>query len=242
MNADHVLIRGHVFTYAEKAPFMPSGASVLGALEYDEATDRTKCHECGTFQSMLGKHIKTHTLGRVDYNQRHGLRNKTKLTGPKKLQSMKETGLATRRANGTTGWAGGRSSPTTNRSSHAAIFSPDSHNEARNERNRCTAQLIYRIQVTAAQIGHTPSATDLRAAGVRVEVVERRFGNLTRAMMAAGLNPNATGRPAGTEDRRKNLPENFPTIAEIKRRWNERMPWPSEYFSAADIALEQRPK
>jgi len=42
MQTTHVIIRGHIFTYAEKAPFVASGQSLLGALEYDEVNNQTK--------------------------------------------------------------------------------------------------------------------------------------------------------------------------------------------------------
>jgi len=233
MHSTHVLIRGHVFTYAEKAPFMPSGMSVLGALEYDEATDQTKCHECGEWRNELGHHIRQHELSRVDYNQRHGIRIKSPLTGPKKRAVATKQSRATRQRNGTpAGCAANR----VKRTRTVAAFTPNSHTE----RNRCTAQLIYRIQVTAAKVGCTPSQTDLRAAGLRVEVIERRFGNLTRAMLAAGLNPNVVGAVPARGERRKDLPENFPTIKEIKKRWEERMPYPDGYFDSGAIGLERR--
>jgi len=41
---EHVIIRGHVFTREEKSPFVVSGESLLGALEYNQDTDETKCH------------------------------------------------------------------------------------------------------------------------------------------------------------------------------------------------------
>lgn len=71
--ATHVLIRGHVFTYAEKSPFVASGMSVLGALEYDEAADRLKCHECGMWVRGLGNHVRTHGMKRREYNRKHGM-------------------------------------------------------------------------------------------------------------------------------------------------------------------------
>jgi hypothetical protein len=74
-HAEQVLIRGKVFLYKQKAPFVPSGKSVLGALEYDEATDRVRCHECGEWFGSVGQHARrAHMLSPKDYNARHGLR------------------------------------------------------------------------------------------------------------------------------------------------------------------------
>lgn len=81
MPSTHVLIRGHKFTYAEKSPFVRSGESLLGAIEYDEATDQTKCHECGEFFRGMGNHVKAHGISRFEYNTKHGLRVRSPLSG-----------------------------------------------------------------------------------------------------------------------------------------------------------------
>jgi hypothetical protein len=52
---ESVIIRGHVFPRAEKEPFVASGESLLGALEYNQETDQTKCHECGKMNGCLGR-------------------------------------------------------------------------------------------------------------------------------------------------------------------------------------------
>lgn len=43
----HVILMDAVFRWEEKAPFEPSGKSVLGALEYNKACETVRCHECG---------------------------------------------------------------------------------------------------------------------------------------------------------------------------------------------------
>jgi hypothetical protein len=79
----HVLIRGHLFTHTEKAPFVSSGESLLGALEYDLARDLVKCHECGAWKRGLGAHVlRVHGINRLDYAQKHGLRKCAALSSP----------------------------------------------------------------------------------------------------------------------------------------------------------------
>jgi hypothetical protein len=41
----YVIICGQVFRYEDKSPFVPSGRSVNGALEYDKSGESIKCHE-----------------------------------------------------------------------------------------------------------------------------------------------------------------------------------------------------
>lgn len=78
-----VIIRGHVFDYAEKAPFVTSGKSVLGALEYNPETETVKCHECGEWFSSIGKHcFHIHEIPAVDYKVKHGLQQITPLDCP----------------------------------------------------------------------------------------------------------------------------------------------------------------
>lgn len=214
--ATHVLIRGHVFTREEKAPFAPSGQSVLGAVEYDHANDLVKCHECGVWFSGLGNHIKTHGLNRREYNRRHGLSPKSSISslGTRKKhsacakrQGMSERLIAARLA----------------RSRERKKNGPRA-TELQNQVNRCAAQLLFRIQTLAARCGHTPGRNDLRAAGISASAIIVRFGSMDKAMRMAGLAPNETGHP------RNPTPKDFPSKSEIDKRWEARMPWPDDYF------------
>lgn len=155
-HATHVLIRGHVFTYAEKAPFVASGVSVLGALEYDEATDKTKCHECGAWFGGMGTHIRAHGLKRAEYNQRHGLCRASALGGLG-VRDKHRKAVSSRSTNAL---HSARSSARPRGSSRSM--------EEANEKARCAAQLLYRLQILAAQKGHTPRKIDLMEAGFSV--------------------------------------------------------------------------
>ena len=211
---ESVIIRGHVFPRAEKEPFVASGESLLGALEYNQETDQTKCHECGKWFSGLGWHVtKSHDMTLPEYKISHGLRGSSAVCGLRIRESHRE---AAKRLN-----VPGKGILSPNRP-HPARPKAKS-DEWRNEQARCNAQLLFRIQTTAAQVGHTPSKADLQAYGLQHTTIRNAFGSIDRAMREAGLEPNGQGK---TTD----LPRGFPTKDEIKRRWNERMPWPEDYF------------
>ena len=149
---EHVIIRGHIFTYAEKAPFVSSGCSLLGALEYDQAQDLVKCHECGAWFHGLGTHIKHHKITKAMYAAKHGLRINGALSsiGTRLKQSLNAVAMFERGISnfGQKGVAigglpkGQRALPTF---------------ELHNERGRCAAQLIFKLQTLAAKLRHTPT-------------------------------------------------------------------------------------
>ena len=212
----HVIIRGHVFTREEKAPFVASGKSLLGALEYNRDTDETKCHECGMWFKGLGWHVtKSHDMDLREYRAAHGIRGSSALCGLRIRESHRVCAKAL------TVPGKGILSP---KRPHPARPRAKS-DEWRNEQSRCNAQLLFRIQTTAAQVGHTPSKSDLKAYGLHQTTIRNAFGSIGRAMREAGLEPNGQGK---TTD----LPRGFPTKDEIKKRWEERMPWPEDYFKS----------
>ena len=221
MNVTHVIIRGHVFTYEEKRPFAPSGKSILGALEYEESTDKVKCHECGDWLKTLGHHIRQHHgMDRVYYNRRHGLARKCSLSNPT---------IAAKRiahSKGTARPGVGIRSPKAiqNRANVVRRKQDPQAVELQNEKCRCAAQLLFRIQALAATSGHTPGHHDLRDAGISVDAIRHRFGSINEAMHLCGLTPNSVGNG------KNSVPNGFPSKAEIEKRWNERMPWPADYF------------
>src|SRR4051812_44274200 len=80
LEATHVLIGGIVFPRAEKAPYVMSGHSVLGGLEYNEEKDRVKCHKCGNWFRRLGRHLsQVEGISSSQYKRDHGLRQSTTL-------------------------------------------------------------------------------------------------------------------------------------------------------------------
>ena len=63
--------------------------------------------------------------------------------------------------------------------------------------------LIHEIQLLAAELKHTPTTHELRLAGLILGTLNRYFGSVEEAILAAGLRPTPVGKaPAG-------LPEDF---------------------------------
>ena len=223
--SEHVIIRGHVFRYEEKAPFVPSGQSVLGALEYNQDTDETKCHECGEWFHSLGHHVTYSHMPLDEYKRRHGLRKSSALCG------LRIRGAHRDAAKKLTVPGVGILSPSRLRHGRPKAKSQ----EWANENSRCCAQLLFRIQVIAATVGHTPNRAELRDAGICHTSIANKFGSLTRAMKLAGLEPNGLGGNV------TDLPRSFPAKDEINRRWNERMPWPDDYAALTpDLVLRRK--
>lgn len=234
-HATHVLIRGHVFTYTEKAPFTQAGMSVMGALEYDENLDKTKCHECGTWINGLGQHIKVHGFKRSEYNRRFGLSRKTALSG---LQTReKHRSLAERQQYEHSGLASDaalRQREVRRPGTVNGIKSGPRAVEFHNEKGRCAAQMLFRIQVCAAEMGHTPTQSDLRHAGLSIHAIGDRFGSVAKALSLAGLQTNRGNVSP--------LPRSFPAKDELEAKWNARMPWPEDYGAITpDRALRRLP-
>ncbi len=239
-HASHVLIRGHVFTWEDKAPFVRAGMSVLGALEYDPATDRTKCHECGAWHHGLGNHLKTHGLKRAEYNRRFGLRVRTSLCGLEIRRKHRRLATKAFKRGGNLARVDPENSRTALNAANKARGGgrgTGNHPELDNESGRCRTQSLYRIQILAAQLGHTPTDAERIRIGLGAPILVARFGSVAKAMRLAGLEPNRDGNTRGSV---RPLPAGYPGPEEIRRRWEAEMAWPKEYFDSGTIALEQR--
>ena len=92
MKETHVIVLGGVYAWESKAPYVESGHSVLGALEYNEGDNRIKCHECGGWYRSLGKHVaETHGMRPREYRRDHGLKTSTSLSVPSVRDRHAET-------------------------------------------------------------------------------------------------------------------------------------------------------
>lgn len=222
-HASHVLIRGHVFTYEEKAPFVKSGVSVLGALEYDFQNDHVKCHECGQWFTSIGAHLSNGwgahgDLTVAEYKKRHGINLRgSGLVAIGAREAFKRRAVTLRNQ---------RREPFKSNLS-GKEFSGKSHvasswKERKNVNARCQAQTIFRIQVLAAELGRTPTKRELAEAGLHS--LWRDFGNYSTAMEECGLVPNALAYHGRNHSP---LPQGFPTKQDLL---NVRMPWPKDYF------------
>ena len=185
--ATHIIIAGTLFPWAEKAPYVRSGKSVLGAIEYDEKADRIKCHECGGWFESVGAHIiRSHdappNVGSRVYRAAHGLTDRTPLCtprvsslsrrggnpdkrrrwslDPKEMQRRAVTALTARRAAG-------------------EALRPRKHNpEQANLHSRCRAQLEVRMMALYRKLGRCPTTFDLKTAGIVRQTVIRVWGGM----------------------------------------------------------------
>lgn len=181
-----LVIKGALFEYADKAPYVSSGRSIAGALEVDAAGTKIKCHECGRYFRHVAYHAKKHGITSSEYRRRHGLNRWTKLCTPrlgfersKRIIKRPERErciaiLAEASAAGKTRVKRGRLE------------------ELRNVRTRCYAQVIEKIKNIAVDLNRTPTSTDLRGGGIDPQTARRilKVGTLDQAMELCGLAPN----------------------------------------------------
>jgi len=190
----HVIINGQVFLYRQKAPFVPSGKSVLGALEYDPRVDKLRCHECGQWFKSLGTHVALlHKISGPEYKKKHGLRKRSALVsedlrtariqmGRERIPLLHASQNSERRA--------------ASRERLLAHPLPRKHTpERRNLTDTCQAQMLAKVRSIAEIVGHTPSVRELRQHGVSPSSLCTTFnmstGNLSGVMSLLGLQPNS---------------------------------------------------
>lgn len=174
MNTQHVIIMGHVFPYGEKAPYVRSGQSLFGALEYDQNRGLVKCHECGKFALRLGSHVaKAHGSVR-DYKVRHGFRVSASFKNPAAAHSY-----FTLRS---------RLPPPPKESyNKGSRYHRPMSGEQDNMRGRCIAQLAAKIANIARETGMTPKYVDHISIARKLESKGLRWNDLLKT---AGVPPN----------------------------------------------------
>ena len=207
MDDAKVLIRGKVFLYREKAPFVPSGESIRGALEFNETDQTVRCHECGGWFQAVGRHIKGHGITAREYKLKHGLRAVSALISESVRAQLIKQGQGgfgvsrlmdpAVRLRSAAGAAEYMRSQKGARRPHAT--------EVKNEDGRCHAQLMQDLLATAARVGHTPSIAELLEGphgdgvrGIQSSSLLMSFNvkSLSDVMDLVGLKPNEFGGPA----------------------------------------------
>lgn len=209
----HVILRGNVYIGDQKAPFVTSGESVLGALEYDISKDLIKCHECGGWFQNLGGHIPMqHSIKAREYKIRHGLLLSTGLINkrlkkeraalPKFTLPATKTGVGIARKVGQP-----KPSLTDVRDDiqceGGSVVTADKCKssrwqsyESKNEKGCCHAQLLNRLRVIAERLGRTPGHRDLRANGLHPNSLLHAFNvkTIAEVVTLAGLSPKVRRR------------------------------------------------
>lgn len=195
-----VMILGRIFDFEEKAPFLPSGLSIYAAVEYDFARDRLRCHECGEWFASVSAHIGhgAHGITVSEYKQRHGLRGITSLNNI----SMREAHSAAAFRNNQ-GAIAQRALKAKGYRKPKEKKLP-ANEERRNDRNKCFAQTVFKIQVLAKKLGRTPTLEDLRRNGIGKETLKRAARSLgatshNEAMEMAGFVVNQKGHLADAD-------------------------------------------
>lgn len=241
MKEPQVKINGKTFLYKQKAPFVASGVSILGAIEYDAVEDKLRCHECGQWFEFLASHVVSkHGMSARDYKRRHGLRLKAALVSDRMR-------LANARFNSRT-----------DNVARLALVRPEhellvravretrgGRYEVRNERGTCAAQLLARIRVVAERQG-TLNRDELRRAGISVgscfEVLGVRDFKSLAELAGFAISPN---RRAYTKDLMVEMLRNFyvrfrrlPHKTDFRRGL---LPWPAtiwKHFGSMAAAYE----
>lgn len=216
---EKVVIRGQVFLYREKAPFVTSGESVFGALELNIEEDKIRCHECGEWLKRIsGKHLSNkHQLTAREYKHRHGLRLSTALVN-EKMRVILSTVMS--RLNDA---RGGSPAPLKDpefrkniRPMVGELAGRRNHQEAfaeqANEKNRCHAQILHRIQRLAGALGHTPTDAELRVNGLSPNTILKKF-NLTAVSALMSL----AGLPAAFDGRGRRVKYSRGVLVEMLR-------------------------
>jgi hypothetical protein len=187
----------------------------------------------------MGNHVKAHGITRAEYNERHGLRVRATLSGFTVRQ--KHRTVATKAFE-----RGGNLSRVDPQKKNAAGVATNKRRagttgntaEYDNERSRCKAQSLFKIQILAAHTKHTPTSAELAEIGLGSTMLVTRFGSVANAMRLAGLEPNVDGHRA------MDIPHGFPTKEEIaarKAKWDAPMPWPKDHGRVTAIPRSSTP-
>lgn len=192
-HAEHIRLNGNIMLYRLKAPFVRSGRSILGAIEYDKVADKLKCHECGEWFKGLNGHVRhSHDMKAAEYKRIHGLRQSTALVGEysrkasivrmEKLRANPNilAKLISKKRRGAGGYHG-------------------ISQETANTRGHCHAQVVEHLQQLAARFGRTPTSLEIKASGMHTGSLCWAFNidKPAEAIALAGLKPRSSGEKIG---------------------------------------------
>lgn len=158
---EQVLIRGKVFLYKQKAPFVPSGKSVQGALEYREEDDKVRCHECGEWLTCFNSHLRVHGITAREYKLKHRLRVTTGLMGLRARSRCAAIAVSIGSAR--------HLRPRKKGNPDSRVGGHNVKAEFQNEHGVCPEQVPFRLKRLAAQLGRTPYQAEAQAAGIHVK-------------------------------------------------------------------------
>lgn len=202
-----VIIGNEVLFYRQKAPFLRSGKSLEGALEYDPAQDRIRCHECGKWFTYLAPHIKQkHHITSSEYKKKHGLSARAALVG-EHLRELKVTRgiFYSYGPDAQERLRLARESPK-QRQNLQPVQAIGWSTEKKNLRGTCHAQLLARLKTLTARLGHSPTVRELRQAGIWPYTLCTTFNVYTVNDVYSLLNMESLPE-SPQKSRRKHTPE-----------------------------------
>jgi hypothetical protein len=181
----HVIICGQVFPWAAKAPYVMSGQSTLGALEYNPEQETVKCHECGDWFKELGVHVyRAHGVKAATYKAERGIAFGSSLSA---IASRKKRAKNIRRR----GLVGKHPFKKGHEPHGNAHYSP----EVRNLHMACKAQLMSKARELALRLHRTPTVEELRQAGMHHGTIRKQFGlSLRDYILSLGMEPRPIGK------------------------------------------------
>lgn len=218
-----VMTAGVLNLYRDKEPYVQSGVSTFGAIEYDADSDEMRCHECGQWYGLLHAHIKNaHGMKAREYKLKHGLRISTALVSEGTRIKLIKNALIPG-AEGVARLLKAR--PAQHIISEAVSRGVRSQrHERRNSMNNCAPQLLKRIKALADQVGHTPSVSELEEARIGRSSIIFHFGSLSAAMKLCSLKPRKQFQTKYTRREIIGMVKNFaevhkrsPTSSDIER-------------------------
>lgn len=225
--AQKVLIRGSVFDWKVKAPYVKSGHSILGGIEVTEDENEACCHECGQWFSGLADHVKVHGLTARDYRIRHGIQLDARINSPIHSENRRKQ-LAPNLPPMPKRLINLRRLPRKQLENlvkdvkaqvfkKRRIYTKTTSPDLDNLRMNCEAQRIATLQAYANKLGRTPTCRELDAytsvdhkGRVRhplcCESLEELFGvKLRQILIRAGLKPRLKSEWINPELRGKHI-------------------------------------
>jgi hypothetical protein len=201
--SDHkkIIIGNDVFFYKDKAPFLVAGKSLSGALEYDDAEDKVKCHVCGSWFHSLAGHLIVHGVTAREYKDTFGLPRSAALvaekvrvhqsammSAPARIAHIRKLGHMNKHRKGEPyvrkDFKYGRHSKTLIGKDKSKF--PTIQYEL-NRRRICPPQVIERLRNLAGRLGRTPSRMEIREDGIPVHSLDWYYGGHREAIVLAKL-------------------------------------------------------
>lgn len=220
-HTEYVLLRGAVFKYAEKAPFVRSGVSVCGAIEYDAARDFLRCHECGEFFENLGVHIGSHEISQDEYREKHGLNLRTPLANYRLREIRSVACVSRKQYEKAAPYLFKKGSKSGGRTGQKKMML-----ELLNARGNCSEQVLGKLKEAATQLGRRPKQRELCDFEINWMLIRKYFGSMDKAMEAAGIPkdvPDCKCVECGHEwFSEKGLPEKCPNTPCQTKYWRAR--------------------